>query len=58
MKISAVVFAQHTTTREFFKMTRYVAFLGSINVGGDQLKMAALREVLEAKGVANFEKMD
>ena len=28
---------------EFFKMSGYVAFLGSINVGGNQLKMAELR---------------
>ena len=28
-------------------MTRYVALLGSINVGGNRLKMAELREALE-----------
>lgn len=32
---------------------RYVALLGSINVGGNQLKMAELRAVLEAEGFAN-----
>ncbi len=34
-------------------MPRYVAFLGSINVGGNQLRMAELREALEAHGFAN-----
>lgn len=34
-------------------MTRYVAFLGSINVGGNQLKMADLRAALEEQGFAN-----
>jgi uncharacterized protein (DUF1697 family) len=34
-------------------MARYVAFLGSINVGGNQLKMAELREALEAGGFRN-----
>jgi uncharacterized protein (DUF1697 family) len=34
-------------------MPRYVAFLGSINVGGNQLKMAELREALESEGFAN-----
>lgn len=34
-------------------MPRYVAFLGSINVGGNQLKMAELREALEAHGFAD-----
>jgi uncharacterized protein (DUF1697 family) len=34
-------------------MPRYVAFLGSINVGGNQLKMAELRDVLEGKGFEN-----
>ena len=34
-------------------MTRYVAFLGSINVGGNQLKMADLRDALEAEGFAD-----
>jgi uncharacterized protein (DUF1697 family) len=34
-------------------MPRYVAFLGSINVGGNQLKMAELRDVLEAEGFEN-----
>lgn len=32
---------------------RYVALLGSINVGGNQLKMAELREALEGEGFAN-----
>ena len=31
-------------------MPRYVAFLGSINVGGNQLKMTELRDALEAEG--------
>lgn len=34
-------------------MTRYVALLGSINVGGNQLKMAELRTALEDAGFAN-----
>jgi uncharacterized protein (DUF1697 family) len=34
-------------------MTRYVALLGSINVGGNQLKMADLRAALEDEGFAN-----
>jgi len=32
---------------------RYVALLGSINVGGNQLKMAELRAALEEAGFAN-----
>ncbi|OYW45446.1 MAG: hypothetical protein B7Z33_06265 [Sphingomonadales bacterium 12-68-11] len=32
---------------------RYVALLGSINVGGNQLKMAELRAALEDEGLAN-----
>lgn len=32
---------------------RYVALLGSINVGGNQLKMAELRAALEDEGFAN-----
>jgi uncharacterized protein (DUF1697 family) len=32
---------------------RYVALLGSINVGGNQLKMAELRAALEDEGYAN-----
>ena len=34
-------------------MIRYVALLGSINVGGNRLKMADLRAALEAHGFAN-----
>jgi uncharacterized protein (DUF1697 family) len=34
-------------------MPRYVAFLGSINVGGNQLKMAELCKALEAQGFEN-----
>jgi uncharacterized protein (DUF1697 family) len=34
-------------------MPRYVAFLGSINVGGNQLKMAELRQALAAEGFEN-----
>jgi uncharacterized protein (DUF1697 family) len=34
-------------------MPRYVAFLGSINVGGNRLKMAELRDALEAEGFEN-----
>lgn len=34
-------------------MPRYVAFLGSVNVGGNQLKMAELRAALDAKGFEN-----
>jgi uncharacterized protein (DUF1697 family) len=34
-------------------MPRYVAFLGSINVGGNQLRMADLRTALEEDGFEN-----
>lgn len=34
-------------------MTRYVALLGSINVGGNRLKMADLKAAMEAEGFAN-----
>lgn len=34
-------------------MTRYAALLGSINVGGNQLKMADLKAALETQGFAN-----
>jgi len=34
-------------------MTRYAALLGSINVGGNRLKMADLKAALEAEGFAN-----
>lgn len=36
-------------------MPRYVAFLGSINVGGNRLTMAELRAELEAEGFVNVE---
>ena len=36
-------------------MTRYVALLGSINVGGSRLKMADLREALEREDFADVE---
>ena len=36
-------------------MPRYVAFFGSINVGGNRLKMAELRAALEAEDFANLE---
>jgi uncharacterized protein (DUF1697 family) len=36
-------------------MTRYVALLGSINVGGNRLKMAELREALERE---DFEEVE
>jgi uncharacterized protein (DUF1697 family) len=36
-------------------MTRYVALLGSINVGGNRLKMAELREALEREEFADVE---
>lgn len=36
-------------------MTRYVAFFGSINVGGNRLTMAELRAALEAEDFANLE---
>lgn len=36
-------------------MPRYVAFLGSINVGGNRLTMAELRGALEAEGFVNVE---
>ena len=36
-------------------MTRYVALLGSINVGGNRLTMADLREALEREDFANVE---
>ena len=34
-------------------MARYVALLGSINVGGNRLKMADLKAALEDHGFAN-----
>ena len=34
-------------------MTRYVALLGSINVGGNRLKMVELREALEREDFAD-----
>lgn len=34
-------------------MPRYAAFLGSINVGGNRLKMADLKSALEASGLEN-----
>jgi uncharacterized protein (DUF1697 family) len=37
------------------QMTRYVALLGSINVGGNRLKMDALKTALEEHGFANVE---
>ncbi|MDA7787913.1 DUF1697 domain-containing protein [Sphingomonadaceae bacterium] len=36
-------------------MTRYVAFLGSINVGGNRVKMADLRSALEEEEFAEVE---
>jgi uncharacterized protein (DUF1697 family) len=36
-------------------MTRYVALLGSINVGGNRLKMAELRETLEREDFEDVE---
>ncbi len=36
-------------------MTRYVAFLGSINVGNNRLKMIDLREALEREEVEDIE---
>jgi len=36
-------------------MPRYVAFLGSINVGGQRLTMAELREALAGEGFVNLE---
>lgn len=36
-------------------MPRYVAFLGSINVGGNRLTMAELRSALESEGFVNVE---
>jgi len=36
-------------------MTRYVALLGSINVGGNRLKMAELREALEREDFEDVE---
>ncbi len=36
-------------------MPRYVAFLGSINVGGNRLTMAELRAAFEAEGFVNVE---
>jgi uncharacterized protein (DUF1697 family) len=36
-------------------MTRYVALLGSINVGGNRLKMAELREALEREDFTDVE---
>lgn len=36
-------------------MPRYVAFLGSINVGGNRLTMAELRAAFESEGFTNVE---
>lgn len=36
-------------------MPRYVALLGSINVGGNRLSMAELREAFEREGIENVE---
>lgn len=36
-------------------MTRYVALLASINVGGNRIRMAELREALEREDFANVE---
>lgn len=36
-------------------MPRYVAFLGSVNVGGNRLSMAELRAALESDGFVNVE---
>ncbi len=36
-------------------MPRYVALLGSINVGGNRLTMAELRAAFEGEGLANIE---
>lgn len=36
-------------------MPRYVAFFGSINVGGNRLKMADLRHALEREDIENVE---
>ena len=36
-------------------MPRYVAFFGSINVGGNRLTMADLRAAFEAEDFANVE---
>ena len=36
-------------------MTQYVALLGSINVGGNRLKMEELRAALEDAGFANVQ---
>lgn len=36
-------------------MPRYVALLGSINVGGNRLSMAELREAFEREGIAGVE---
>lgn len=45
---------QHILGRDF-PLTRYLALLGSINVGGNRLKMADLRAALEKAGLANVE---
>jgi len=39
----------------FFKMTRYCAFFGSINVGGNRLSMADLRYAFEREEFENVE---
>lgn len=36
-------------------MARYIAFFASMNVGGNRLKMAELREVLEREGLEDVE---
>lgn len=40
---------------EKIKMPRYVALLGSINVGGNRLTMAELRAAFESEGFTNVE---
>src|SRR6187399_2334604 len=42
-----------STKGDSFKVTQYVALLGSINVGGNRLKMDELRAALEEHGFAN-----
>lgn len=42
--------ASPSTKGEFFKMPQFVALLGSINVGGNRLKMDELKAALEGEG--------
>jgi len=53
---SASIVVEHKAHQlGFFKMPRYLALFGSINVGGNRLKMADLRYALEREEIENVE---